>query len=311
MGRLKLKPLVASLIIGLSALHVSTANAETDPGVEEVNVQKVKQALHKSDAMEIASERGELRDTVSPVDDLRIENGVLNAETLFGTISVSHSLNGEYKEIEPGFSADGNTVLHWDESSQTVAGFELLRPRDTVSEWNVELPENTSLQIADDSEIDLIYSDPEGEVLRVDGFIGEPWAVTADNKPVKTWYEVQEGKIVQKFESVDEEVVADPRLTFGVGVYLNMYAYEVEPLARLLAGAGIAATAGVCSFDDKLPSFWGRVARILCQAMPFATFSTFKDVIIAPPIFNRNDCLQTRLGSGEWVKVKEAGNCKP
>lgn len=110
----------------------------------------------------------------------------------------------------------------------------------------------------------------------------------------------------------DSEVVADPRVTFGRGVYLNLTGRELDAAVKSLGVLGISVGASLCTLDDKLPGIWGRVAKLMCNALPFATFQTLTNLlgsqVVSPQDYDK--CYQTRLGEGRWNEVSLEGNCR-
>lgn len=96
--------------------------------------------------------------------------------------------------------------------------------------------------------------------------IDSPWAKDADGTPVPTYFEVSGGKLTQVVETTSEvryPVVADPKLTYGWGVYLNLTGYEVKAIATAVLTSGGIAGILACN-TSSLPTVIGVLVRALC-----------------------------------------------
>jgi hypothetical protein len=89
----------------------------------------------------------------------------------------------------------------------------------------------------------------------VTGTIAAPWAVDATGRSLNTYYTLQGTTVTQHTDTTGAvfPVVADPRLTYGLGVYLNMWGAE----ARVYAIAAVAVlgtgTAIGCTLIGNIP----------------------------------------------------------
>lgn len=97
------------------------------------------------------------------------------------------------------------------------------------------------------------------------GAISTPWAVDATGAPVTTRYEVADNTVVQHIEPTESTiypVVADPLLTFGVSVYLNLTGAQWKAVMLATTGAVVGVTSAAC-MGRKVP---GRLSRIFSRA---------------------------------------------
>src|SRR5690606_35644684 len=75
----------------------------------------------------------------------------------------------------------------------------------------------------------------------VAGSVAAPWAKDAQGRPVPTRYTAEGHTLVQDIDTNENTafpVVADPKITFGWGVYINMWGHELGA-AALAVGFGV------------------------------------------------------------------------
>lgn len=72
-----------------------------------------------------------------------------------------------------------------------------------------------------------------GYVSTVIGTIEQPWAIDAEGKHIETSYTIDGNDIVQHIDShAAFPVIADPKVTFGWGVYLTLWGSEANMIAK-------------------------------------------------------------------------------
>lgn len=170
----------------------------------------------------------------------------------------------------------------------TVAGFELTAPAEhatfltqsqdalisVVEQGQSDtvgfgLPLNASAELQADGSVLLTELATEGE-MTAQATIEIPWAKDSTGRSLPTSYSIQGGTLVQDVDTTGASfpVVADPRLTFGRGVYLNVTGVEGKAIATAILAIGGLGPAWGC---DKLRNLGGRlgsVARLACQFLP-------------------------------------------
>lgn len=148
------------------------------------------------------------------------------------------------------------------------------------------------------------------------GTIEAPWAKDATGRAVRTSYSLEGDTIVQHIHGKDIKypVVADPGLTFGVGVYLNMFGAEVNTIAAAIIAAGGAGAVAVCSGFSKLPAPLAKLAALVCTAVGAPTLKAIYNSIVNlyKNGLNNSACYQKKIlpNTGGWKVVKAAGNCR-
>lgn len=105
----------------------------------------------------------------------------------------------------------------------------------------------------------------------------------------------------------------DIQLTFGWGVYLNVWGWEIKSIASSIVAAGGVAAIGSCSLVAKFPGIVQSFIRVVCTAVGVATVREIARYIIAKwrsgP--RSGTCYQMKivpLNGGTWHAVSN-GNC--
>lgn len=148
-------------------------------------------------------------------------------------------------------------------------------------------------------------------------FIQEPWAADADGVPVATNYSVSGTTVTQHVEHdiirngiTAYPVVADPRITYGWGVYLNLRGWEAKAIASATYTAGATASIVACEFS-KLPSPLSKIVKVLCIVVGGSSvLSIIKTVRSISRSVGDNVCLQTKvIPPNREIKQVAVKNC--
>lgn len=159
---------------------------------------------------------------------------------------------------------------------------------------------------------------PDGAVLLTSGHhvarIDSPWAKDANGRSLETWYTVHGRSLTQHVDThgASFPIAADPRLTYGWGVYLNVTGAEAKALATGLVAIGGAGAIVGCAGLAKLPSVVAKIVSVLCTAVGAPTI---RSILSSISVLWRNGastytCYQKRIvgPSTGWYKVAMA-NC--
>jgi hypothetical protein len=184
--------------------------------------------------------------------------------------------------------------------------------------YDVQLPTGALLVPNEASGVDIVLAD--GTVA---GRFHEAWARDANGVPVPTAYEIDGSTLVQVVDLTGPDiaypVVADPRLTFGWGIYLNMYGWEWKALSVVMKGAIGAASGVACNKITKrvTKGVWGWLVKELCSVAPVSSVTTFF-IYVSDNWFGwmgSGSCYQVNLLSritrtnAKIVRVNARGNC--
>jgi hypothetical protein len=127
----------------------------------------------------------------------------------------------------------------------------------------------------------------DGSVLmvRTDGMmagLAAPWAKDARGASLRTWYTVVGNRLTQHVDTAGATypIAADPKLTFGWGIYLNITGAEIKAIATAVIGAGGLTIYTVCNGKIKLPSLLATVVRLLCPLLSGVTVYAILNTIV-------------------------------
>lgn len=131
--------------------------------------------------------------------------------------------------------------------------------------FKFDLPPGGSLVPLDDGSV-AVQVAADGAALQV-GQIAPAWARDATGKRVPTRYEVSGSTLTQVVEhqGASYPVVADPKLTYGRGVYLNLWGWEGNAIGAVL-GALIGAGGFVGCNVANVSGVPGTIVKIICNA---------------------------------------------
>lgn len=215
---------------------------------------------------------------------------------------------------------DEGTIAITTESSVDSAmvrdeqGFQVmavLRDNDTHTNYDLTLPDGVELVPADGG-YDLVAAGDAADLIL--GRIEEPWAVDADGRDVVTSYEIEGGQLVQHIHGeVTYPVVVDPKVTMGVGAYLNAWGAEWNGLRGLIVAAGGAVVVGACVIVN-IPNPWAAVLKLACGSVGASNLKNFtrwvRDAVSGAGM-RAGTCYQTRIfPSRPGFAAVAAKNCR-
>lgn len=115
--------------------------------------------------------------------------------------------------------------------------------------FGLELPEGTEIRGTGSGEYDLLQRLGDG-LEKVLATIGAPWAKDANGKEVATRYRIEGHDLVQEIDADSHTaypVVADPKLTYGKGVYFNARTAEWKAYASIAVSAAYGGALYTCT----------------------------------------------------------------
>jgi hypothetical protein len=183
----------------------------------------------------------------------------------------------------------------------------------TSYRFDLQVPPGSRLSLQTNGGVDVL--NPQGRILAQ---VAAPWAKDAAGQNVKTSYRIDGTSLVQNVKLTDHTqfpVIADPKLTYGFGVYLNLWGWEANAygpaLGILMAGGAVA----VCT-SSNVPAPITLLVKFICNAgVSGAAWELLKNLndYIRSGSFNSNTCYQKKIipfDYGGWVAV-DGGNCWP
>jgi hypothetical protein len=181
----------------------------------------------------------------------------------------------------------------------------------TSYDFLLGLPEGVNARLADNGAVLLELQGEEGASLTV-GSIEVPWAKDANGASIPTHFELNGDVLTQivDHQGAAYPVSADPKLTYGAGVYLNLWGYEANNL-RYSAGAAIAALTlygcNFASFPANIPNVVIGTIRLICTVGGGASLAIgfLQSLINGQGNYDGNQCYQTRIvpPNGTFVGV--------
>lgn len=176
------------------------------------------------------------------------------------------------------------------------------------------LPATGELQ-ADGS---VVLSREASPGVRLSAEIAPPWAKDASGRSLSTWYVLDSSRRVLT-QHVDTEgatypIAADPRLTYGWGIYLNVTGAEAKAIGSAVIAVGGAGAVVACSGLSKFPVLLGRIVQLLCTVVGVPTIRAILNSIVSlwrtGGSTSSATCYQRRIvgPSTGWYKVA-LSNC--
>lgn len=180
-------------------------------------------------------------------------------------------------------------------------------------DFDLGLPDGVVARVASDGGVLLEKPGEEGVALQV-GSIDIPWAKDANSAAVSTHFELNGSVLTQvvDHQGAAYPVTADPKLTYGIGVYLNLWGYEANAVTYGAGGAISALTVYGCYFAKLPTGIIGAVIKLLCAVGGATTAVAFLQTLLdGSALYPNNVCLQTRIvpPSGQFNQVA-ASNCE-
>lgn len=311
--RNKVKRLTLSVAVAVSAACVPVAVAQADTKADlnidrVISVEKERQTSTRSAFTEQASDADKESARVSE-EGIAFSLGENQGEAQLSaggalTDAVQSNKNGD------NWVADSSTVYR--DTDDGAAAYALIPKGESSTEWELQLPEGVDAKVNPSGEVEFQKALQEGGNITYDAYLEKPWAVDRKGEEVPTWYEIENGKIVQKIERSDpnEEVLADPRISYGRGVYLNAWGHEFRTLHSMTT-VGVTGSFLVACNVSKLPTPAKLVLGPVCLIGGVNALDLV-NVVKAVPEYEPSTCYQIRIAPnmGDRPNPVGAHECK-
>ncbi|MDR1428103.1 MAG: hypothetical protein LBJ08_10185 [Bifidobacteriaceae bacterium] len=322
--------LAAALAAAIGVSSLTAALAQDDPGGEAAptvaaalevldQVNSGPKVTHPrsrtSGLLEFDAAPARIDVPVSPEQPIRI-----TLPESFDLPAIAMGLPQEFARNE-GVAMGGGTVIYDAPAQASQAAVQVLEDGSLRAEtvtWNADAPHEFTYDfgdsftpvVLDDGSATLTLPFSTGASLAV-ATIDAPWAIDAEDNPVETTYRADGSMLIQTIAHRADTaypVVSDPRLTFGWGVYLNMFGDEIKAVASAVVAAGGAAAVAVCSGLPKLPGVLSKFAAAVCTAIGAPTLKTLYQAIVdiaSNTTISNGKCYQTKIVpmNREWTVV--------
>lgn len=182
------------------------------------------------------------------------------------------------------------------------------------AEFRSTLPKGASWKTNPDGSLSAIVKSPSATLTLA--HVAPPFAVDATGKRLDTRYKVTAANTIEQevdTRSARFPVAADPKLTYGWGIYLNAFGAEWKALLVALTGAGGVGAWGSCSLI-KVSGGWGNVLKTACSGIGLTSLKSILKWALgnwkALPL-NNGTCYQTKLAPRDGkLKAVSYGNCR-
>lgn len=193
----------------------------------------------------------------------------------------------ELDGLDDARRADDGTIVYTTASDAALAVqplvdgsvrfLSVLESRNAPERYTYHL-KGTELELQEDGAV-LVFAGDE-----LVGAVDAPWAYDATGAEVPTHYEVSGDMFTQLVDHTGQDiaypVTADPRLSFGWGVYLNITGAEIKGIATLAIASGGVAAIATCSGVANLPHAAAKMATVLCTAVGAPTIKVIYQTIV-------------------------------
>lgn len=225
-------------------------------------------------------------------------HGAVWTDTALGRVTLTPT-DRQATQQQGGLHISEDFAARTTTSGATTSGaqsFAVLRSSaDSTIQWSLGLPRGSHAAVAPDGGVSVTRTVQPGVTIRAT-VVDAPWAVDATGRPLSTRYAVSDGSLIQTVDLRDAvlPVTADPRLTYGRGVYLNMRGFELFAVGSAIVVTAGGAAAFAC--DRGAPGAIGVVVRLLCAVVGTANLQDVLQTIAAfYRSVDRNACYQTRI----------------
>lgn len=230
------------------------------------------------------------------------------AKETVGSMSVTSGRDKSGKALESYSQREGKSVVMMsvieDESQQSI-------------DYSLALPKGA--KVLPTSNGSLVVTNPKGKGLSaLVGTIERPWARDANGKQLATSYTHSGGVLTQQVDTKGATfpIVADPTLTFGLGVYLNMYGWEIRGLGMTASAVFGVSVILSCANVSKVPHWVARsLGQLLCGLLGAVTAKAVLESILHFYRYRAivaNQCYQMRITGQRtgFYPVRTYGNCR-
>jgi hypothetical protein len=185
-------------------------------------------------------------------------------------------------------------------------------------ESTYEFEKDLKLRRLDDGSIDVIRDAPDAGTVQVVGTIDQPWAYDANGTAQETFYRVDHNKLIQVVEpsaSAQYPIVADPRITVGVGVYLYLNKPEGKAAFSAIGAISAVGAGATCAVYgariSKVPLLGGFVSHLCGFVSASALYKFFTSGLPRITGGITASCYEMRYFNGWTNKTVASSHCKP
>ncbi|WP_331752086.1 DNRLRE domain-containing protein [Streptomyces sp. NBC_00829] len=222
------------------------------------------------------------------------------------------ALNGNVVYANPGGPVDTVAQPTLEGGART---FQIIKNATAPHEYTsaMQLPAGATLTPFDGDTVLVSSGTDENAVTH--GLIDAPWARDANGNDVPTSYRIEGSKLIQVVDFTSTTafpVVADPKLTFGWGIYVNAKGVEWKAYGQVAVAAGWGGWLYSCTVA-KLPAKITGIGKMVCGAVGVNAWTNLAKWLkqISNWKLSPLGCYQTKIApSNKKLTKVSAKNCK-
>lgn len=257
---------------------------------------------------------------VSQPSPVRVQDSGIVGETNFGDVGISFDASLDLESSgRKGYVVDQSHGAVVKSEGEVGVLMRVLSSEDldgvVEEQWALDLPDGVQAFILPEGGVGFRLAKEGGVTAISETVISAPWAVDSQGNSLETWYELDaDGKtIVQFVDSVSAQgdIVVDPRITYGRGVYINWWGGELRAL-KAGGSSSLALAAGYgCLKAGKLrhPAVVAVVGLVCLTAGSTASLWLLRNALNNVRHIFDGRCYQWKVGSSRINSVGARGNC--
>lgn len=292
----KIVAFAAAIGLGVNVVCPATAAAEQHP-IDMSQVERIRD-FENGQKEKPPFERAQLRSSQEDIPEFSASASGIIFELADGTQQARLSAGSESRELETKSLGSDNWILAPDalyrEMPDGAAAYSIISSNSDSVAWELDLPEEVSAYVTTDGEVEFRRHSPSG-VIVYDAKFETPWAIDENGRQVRTWYESANGQLIQRVDRSESkgEILVDPRLSYGMGVYFNAWGTEMTGYHRVLVGGVNTAAVAACAIN-KLPNMLKPLLIALCGIGGINMLDVV-DAIKAVPYYDPSKCYQLKV----------------
>lgn len=287
-----------SVAVALPLALVSIPTAVADPNQDpESTVAIVERAVQLAEGPQTArsysTEQSDASSGISLPSQVDPSATIRTEDT--GTMSIAPPSGATSHHEAAALTTADSTVVTQQVDENTIRHSAVLDEHSSnKQEYVLTSDEDFKLELTDSGSIDIVHPSDSGRL--VTGQIAAPWAIDADGKSLPTEYDIEGSKVTQVVDTSNAAfpVVADPKLTYGQGVYLNLTGFEMNAVSlaasSLFAGG---AFIGCAIQNPPVPPIVKPIIKVVCNlGGTAAAAAIFREISKNPMRYNNQQCYQ-------------------
>lgn len=304
-------------VLSLGTANTSFAVAQQSSSKEMTLIETVADAENHA-LQQGASEGADVaRPSVATITD----EGVTGTTGL-GEISISFGDSVQLENVvrtEYAVDTESGAVARASDEIGTLMQIEEVAEHEEFVEveWEISKPDGVEAVVLEDGSVGFRLDNENGVSAVSETVISAPWAVDEAGNTLDTWYEIgADGsslKQVVNTQGIEGEIVLDPRVTYGWGVYYNWYGGELRAL-KSAGNVSLALAIGygcVKAGNLRNPAIVAIVGLVCLTSGSTVALWALRTALENIRHIHDATCYQWKVGSTQIKTVSARKNCEP